>query len=309
MAEHIDHVALMMGHSSSMGHSMHMGGEAASSMAMEPMCKMSMLANFDWPLHRCVVFSSWHPKTNTDVWLTLLALVFLSAAFEYLRWRIRAIDSFLALELASQQQQRGGGRHVRKASVLSGGAAAAHGRTGSTTSGLLTNASMAAQRSPGRAGSSSSHHHTALDMSTSSSSGYDQETDTLIGSEERGHGDDDGGRHHARRTSLHRNASTDLSQAGSVTVFGSLFCRPRTLRVSTRIQLARVVLYGLNVAVGAFLMLVLMSYNSWLIGATVVGAMLGFFFCSRDLGVRPGHQPGQAIAISGVDADKGLACH
>ncbi|CAD6979078.1 unnamed protein product [Tilletia controversa] len=307
MAEHVDHVAMAAAHMFGMhttpsidhGHSGmdhgHMGEPAAAA------CKMGMLISVDWPLHRCVVFSAWHPRTNAHVLLTLLALVALSAAFEYLRWRIRAIDSFLALELASRAGSAAG-MHTRKASLVPGSAQAAGLMNGgaSTSSGLLATSSTADRRA-GPSSRSGSPSHTFLSMAD------DPYQDDLHHghSHANGHQDDD-----ARGKSSQR--SRTAGSAGSArpsSIVQALFCSPRTLRVSARIQIIRVLLYGLNVAAGAFLMLVLMTYNTW-------RAMIGHFFFSRELGLVPSatrHQqsPGQAsfVAIPAIDADKGLSCH
>ncbi|KAE8226706.1 hypothetical protein CF319_g750 [Tilletia indica] len=336
MAEHVDYAAMaaahMFGVHGGMGHGgMDHGGMDHGGMHEPAACKMGMLMSYDWPLDRCVVLSSWHPRTNTHVFLTLLALIALSAAFEYLRWRIRAIDTFLALELAS----RGSGLHTRKASLASGSlnTGLMNNNNASSSSGLSAPSSITDRRpSSSRSGSPS---HTALNMSSAD----DPYADDVPRRNSQADGQEDDARAKAQRTRTAGSASA----SGPKSVVQAFFCSPRTLRVSTRIQLVRVLLYGLNVAAGAFLMLVLMTYNTWhlqmkarichadlvffvpshlshlpnsnSIGATVFGAMVGHFFFSRELGLVPQstrhQQPGQAsfVAIPGIDVDKGLSCH
>ncbi|KAK0555466.1 copper transpport protein [Tilletia horrida] len=243
----------------------------------EMSCKMSMLMDFDSPINVCVVFRSWHIKTQTHVFFTLLALVALSASFEYLRWRIRAIDTMLAIQLASSS---------------------------SRSSRPLLDEQQ--EEEPAAASSSSS----SMNAGPRSTSEHHRRSSTGISLAVGGQSLPSFHRHQQHS----RNLSREEVPAPSNVIVSSLFTSPRTLRVSRWVQLVRVGLYGLNVAAGAFLMLVLMTYNIWLIGATVVGAMLGHFFFSRELGLASDAGPAGSssspyVAIPGVDADKGLSCH
>ena len=50
---------------------------------------------------------------------------------------------------------------------------------------------------------------------------------------------------------------------------------PRTLQTPARLRMVSTVLYGAQVSLSCFLMLVMMTYNAWLLGALVLGAMIG----------------------------------
>ncbi|KAK0527845.1 copper transpport protein [Tilletia horrida] len=315
MAEHIDHAAMAAAHMmlnggmnhggmdhGGTGHGGHGGMDHDMPMPMPmPMhCKMDMTMTFDWPLQRCVVFTGWHLRSSADVYLALVVLVALSAAFEYLRWRIRAIDTFLALDLARASLHR---HHARKASLAPGAGAGGNSSAG-VTSGLLPSSSTADRRTNAVASSSS---HTALNMSAHDDDPYRDDAaarDNGAVEEAAGGLDDDDARSKAGRQSR----LLGVSSSGPSSIVNAFFCSPKTLRVSPRVQLIRVGLYGLNVAAGAFLMLVLMTYNIW-------RAMLGHFFFSRELGLVPPsssrQDSGQAtlVTIAGIDVDKGLSCH
>jgi len=56
---------------------------------------------------------------------------------------------------------------------------------------------------------------------------------------------------------------------------------PPALRTPARLRLMRSGLYGVQVALSCFLMLVMMTYNAWLIGAIVVGAMAGAYYAQE----------------------------
>ncbi|KAI0775826.1 Ctr copper transporter [Trametes elegans] len=66
-------------------------------------------------------------------------------------------------------------------------------------------------------------------------------------------------------------------------------------------RLSRAALYGASVFLSFFLMLVFMTYNAYLILATVVGAALGHFIFSSHMDI-------DAVLSGGVDG-KGMACH
>ncbi|KAI0645810.1 Ctr copper transporter [Trametes meyenii] len=66
-------------------------------------------------------------------------------------------------------------------------------------------------------------------------------------------------------------------------------------------RFSRAVLYGASVFLSFFLMLVFMTYNAYLILATVVGAALGHFVFSSHMDI-------DAVLAGGAD-NKGMACH
>ncbi|WFD31320.1 copper transpport protein [Malassezia sp. CBS 17886] len=76
------------------------------------------------------------------------------------------------------------------------------------------------------------------------------------------------------------------------------FFLPSSLQSPGRINAIRALLYGVQVAIACFLMLVMMTYNSWFISAIVAGAILGSFCFNRTPDGR----------LGGYD-DKGAVCH
>ncbi|KAI0675408.1 Ctr copper transporter [Trametes maxima] len=66
-------------------------------------------------------------------------------------------------------------------------------------------------------------------------------------------------------------------------------------------RFSRAALYGASVFLSFFLMLVFMTYNAYLILATVVGAALGHFVFSSHMDI-------DAVLAGGADS-KGMACH
>ncbi|WFD20064.1 copper transpport protein [Malassezia caprae] len=56
---------------------------------------------------------------------------------------------------------------------------------------------------------------------------------------------------------------------------------PHALRTPARLRLVRSGMYGVQVALSCFLMLVMMTYNAWLLGAIVVGAMAGAYYAQE----------------------------
>ncbi|KAH9892675.1 Ctr copper transporter family-domain-containing protein [Cubamyces lactineus] len=92
----------------------------------------------------------------------------------------------------------------------------------------------------------------------------------------------------------------ESEEAGLLT--GSLVSKARVgtpLPFSARVS--RAVLYGASVFLSFFLMLVFMTYNAYLILATVVGAALGHYVFSTHMDI-------DAVLAGGVDG-KGMACH
>lgn len=62
---------------------------------MGPMCSMNML--FTWNTNNlCIVFRWWHVRTTTDLILSLLAVVALTAGYEALREGARRYESWVA---------------------------------------------------------------------------------------------------------------------------------------------------------------------------------------------------------------------
>ncbi|KAI0829817.1 Ctr copper transporter family-domain-containing protein [Trametes gibbosa] len=92
----------------------------------------------------------------------------------------------------------------------------------------------------------------------------------------------------------------ESEEAGLLT--GSLVpkARPGTL-LPVSARASRAALYGASVFLSFFLMLVFMTYNAYLILATVVGAALGHFVFSTHMDI-------DAVLSGGADG-KGMACH
>ncbi|KAG5365431.1 Copper transport protein [Yarrowia sp. C11] len=59
---------------------------------MPEMCSMNMIFNWDTK-GMCVVFPWWHVKTHVGMVLTVVAVVFISAGYEYVRKLSRDIDA------------------------------------------------------------------------------------------------------------------------------------------------------------------------------------------------------------------------
>ncbi|KAI0779472.1 Ctr copper transporter [Fomes fomentarius] len=92
----------------------------------------------------------------------------------------------------------------------------------------------------------------------------------------------------------------DSEEAGLLT--GSLVVKGNTgtlLPLTARIT--RAALYGAQVFLSFFLMLVFMTYNAYLILATVIGAALGHFIFSSHMNI-------DAVLYGGGE-NKGMACH
>jgi len=66
-------------------------------------------------------------------------------------------------------------------------------------------------------------------------------------------------------------------------------------------RILRAVLYGAQVFVSFFLMLVFMTYNAYLILAVVLGASIGHFVFGATMDVD--------AVLAGGDLGKGMACH
>lgn len=73
---------------------------------------------------------------------------------------------------------------------------------------------------------------------------------------------------------------------------------PVQLRSVTRMRALRSLMYGGNVAISVFLMLVMMTYNAWLIGAIIAGAVCGSFIFDST-----------SVSAEGLLPSKGSVCH
>lgn len=73
-------------------------------------------------------------------------------------------------------------------------------------------------------------------------------------------------------------AATDLGEAdiGKRPIILSYV--PTGLQTPSGLRVLHTILYGAQVALSCFLMLVMMTYNAWLIGAIVAGAMAGALY-------------------------------
>ncbi|RPD57510.1 Ctr copper transporter [Lentinus tigrinus ALCF2SS1-7] len=92
----------------------------------------------------------------------------------------------------------------------------------------------------------------------------------------------------------------DSEEAGLLT--GSLVVKGYTgTSLPFAARVTRASLYGAQVFLSFFLMLVFMTYNAYLILATVVGAALGHFIFSSYMDI-------DAVLSGGADS-KGMACH
>ena len=81
----------------------------------EAMCKMSMVWSWLLPTDNvCVVFPSWRIHDMTSFYFYMLLILFLGAAYEWLRLRVRQLDA----RLADQALATGGTRHRRRATLL-----------------------------------------------------------------------------------------------------------------------------------------------------------------------------------------------
>ncbi|KAI0709546.1 Ctr copper transporter [Cerioporus squamosus] len=92
----------------------------------------------------------------------------------------------------------------------------------------------------------------------------------------------------------------DSEEAGLLT--GSLVVKGyKGTQLPLTARITRASLYGAQVFLSFFLMLVFMTYNAYLILATVVGAALGHFIFSAYMDI-------DAVLSGGGDS-KGMACH
>ncbi|KAI0001367.1 Ctr-domain-containing protein [Russula compacta] len=86
---------------------------------------------------------------------------------------------------------------------------------------------------------------------------------------------------------------------------GLLSGRPKKLSARTPVpfypRLLRAVLYGVQIFVSFFLMLIFMTYNAYLILAVALGASIGHFVFGAVMNVD--------AVLAGSDSGKGMACH
>ncbi|KAI0256221.1 Ctr copper transporter [Lactifluus subvellereus] len=101
------------------------------------------------------------------------------------------------------------------------------------------------------------------------------------------------------RSSLEQSGPDDIEEAGL------LSGRPKKLATCTPVpfypRVLRATLYGAQVFVSFFLMLVFMTYNAYLIFAVVLGAGIGHFIFGAAMDAE--------AVLAGADSGKGMACH
>lgn len=212
-------------------------------------CSMSMVWNYATD-GMCVVFPSWHVKGKDSFIFTLIALFFLAALLEHLRFRIRKFDVQLIssnrLTNNVMASLTGSNNHRRKASVQH-----VLGQNSGKTSGIGT-ATLGDRRA--------SPSHTPTDFGSQTSSRSDDDLPLLPGGHQR----------QRRNQSLLGRVYDALVPA---------------LLISRRGQIHRVILYVLTLTLSMFLMLVFMTYNAWLIAAVLLGAGAGHYLFNRDMGL------------------------
>lgn len=86
-----------MDHSQHMNHAGHEmpdmpPGHSMPGHDMDEMCSMNMIFNWDTK-GMCVVFPWWHVKTHVGMVITVVAVVIMSAGYEYVRKISRDIDT------------------------------------------------------------------------------------------------------------------------------------------------------------------------------------------------------------------------
>lgn len=86
---------------------------------------------------------------------------------------------------------------------------------------------------------------------------------------------------------------------------GLLSGRPKKLAAGTPVpfypRVLRATLYGIQIFVSFFLMLVFMTYNAYLILAVVLGAATGHFVFGAEMDVE--------VVLGGGSVGRGMACH
>ena len=178
------------GHDMSM-HEVHQGHGSMD------MCRMAMVWNTDTK-GICVVFKSWHVRTERQMLVSCMLVCLFSFAYEWLKLTLRRVDEAVAHTEA-----------VHNGTLLYRGSDDVPTRTRSGPRRVMP---------------------LVLD-------------DALEG---------------------------DVSKHSLI-----LRVMPRTLQTPARLRMVSTVLYGAQVSLSCFLMLVMMTYNAWLLGALVIGAMIG----------------------------------
>ncbi|WFD23709.1 copper transpport protein [Malassezia equina] len=163
-------------------------------------CTMSMIWNTD-TRGMCIVFRSWHVKTENQFFLSLLVVFALAMVYEMLKLHLHHMELAIA--------------HTD----------VAHGR--------------------------------------------------------RSRRDDDTGRGRATPRRVMPLANDDVLE-GDCNKRPALLSRiPRVFQTPARLRLVRSGLYGAQVALSCFLMLIMMTYNGWLLGAIVLGAIVGAYYAQQ----------------------------
>ncbi|KIP06960.1 hypothetical protein PHLGIDRAFT_513419 [Phlebiopsis gigantea 11061_1 CR5-6] len=93
----------------------------------------------------------------------------------------------------------------------------------------------------------------------------------------------------------------DSEEAGLLTGVRALK-EPKGVRVPASMRISRSILYGAQIFLSFFLMLVFMTYNAYLILSTVVGAALGHYIFNSYMDV-------ESVLSGTSGAGKGMACH
>ncbi|OCF38628.1 solute carrier family 31 (copper transporter), member 1 [Kwoniella heveanensis CBS 569] len=101
-------------------------------------------------------------------------------------------------------------------------------------------------------------------------------------------------------SSVRRESLIPPSPAGYNTVESGALNKMGVTKLSLQTRLARGGLYAVSVAISFWLMLVAMTYNTYLFGSIVVGAFLGHILYEDEMDV--------GSVLSGGNG-KGLACH
>jgi len=95
-------------------------------------------------------------------------------------------------------------------------------------------------------------------------------------------------------------ASVEGSPERAGLLTGHTTLRPQDVSIPVPARVVRSLLYGFNVFLSFFLMLVFMTYNAYLILAVVLGAAIGHFVLGSSMDVD---------AVLNGSGDKGMACH
>lgn len=196
----------------------------------------------------CIITPAWHIRSSQGFVLSMLVILGISVAYEYLKWVMRCLDVAIVRLEDAQSTIGPRGTSDSEADLLS------------TTASLRRPRTRNAKR--------------IIPMTYSD----------LVANDTAERGDDTG--------------SSSPKRGAKPTSCALLRLLPLGLQTPSRLHSVRSLLYGLQVSIACFLMLVMMTYNSWMIGAIVAGAILGAFLYSRA-------PIGAAVALD----DKSTACH